>query len=122
MLSDKQRRSSPKRLGALAKGVCLAIGLFWAFPASAQDSIETQLKAIAAQLKAQESRLATQEKLLKSQQDTLAKQNAVIESQRQELAKMHQTEMVTATSAPMPTPIPRPANASGQPAIVQQAA
>ena len=113
-------------LRALAGGVCLsaclATCLIWASPAAAQDTVDSQLKAIAAQLKAQENRLEAQEKLLKAQQDTLAKQNAVIENQRQELAKMRQTEMVTATSAPLPTPIPRPGNASGQPAVVQQAA
>src|SRR6201999_3065844 len=126
MFSSELSTSPRFSLRALAGGLCLSMSLaaclFWASPAGAQDSVDSQLKAIAAQLKAQETRLESQEKLLKAQQDTLAKQNAVIENQRQELAKMRQTEMVTATSAPMPTPLPRPGNASGHPPVVQQAA
>ena len=115
----EQCRGSRGTMRTLAWGLCLSASLFLAFPAAAQDGVDQQLKAIAAQLKAQEGRLEAQEKLLKTQQDAIAKQSAVIESQRQELARMRQTEMVTATSAPMPTPIPRPA--SGPP-LVQQAA
>ena len=126
MRSSELSKCPRLSLRTLAGGLCLSMSLAaclsWASPAGAQDSVDTQLKAIAAQLKAQENRLEAQEKLLKTQQDAIAKQSAVIESQRQELARMHQTEMVTATSAPMPTPIPRPGNATGQPPVMQQAA
>ena len=115
----EQSNASRGSMRVLAWGLFLSLNLFAASPVAAQDKLDEQLKAIAAQLKAQEGRLEAQEKLLKSQQDAIAKQSAVIEAQRQELAKLRQTEMVTATSAPMPTPIPRPSN--GQP-VVQQAA
>ena len=118
-LSKRPRLALRTFAGGIGLSLCLAACLCWSSPAAAQDGVDQQLKAIAAQLKAQESRLESQEKLLKNQQDAIAKQSAVIESQRQELARMRQTEMVTATSAPMPTPIPRPTN--GQP-MVQQVA
>ena len=107
--------------GSLWLSASLAACLVWASPASAQDNLDKQLKAIAAQLKTQETRLESQEKLLKSQQDAITKQSAVIETQRQELAKMHQSERVTATSDLMPTPIPRPGTPGQQP-VIQQAA
>jgi hypothetical protein len=110
---------------ALIPGLALALCLSLTLPVRAQDaSLDKQLKAISAQLKAQESRLEAQEKLLKAQQDAITKQSAVIESQHQELAKIHnQGEMVTATAAPMPTPIPRPGTKPGaQAATVQQVA
>jgi hypothetical protein len=110
MFSSELSKRPRLSLRALAGGLCLSIslaaGLFWASPAGAQDSVDSQLKAIAAQLKTQENRLEAQEKLLKAQQDTLAKQNAVIESQRQELAKMHQTEMAADTVRPQARPNP----------------
>jgi hypothetical protein len=121
---DLKRRPHPVVRGSVQRlclSLPLAAGLALAGPASAQDNLDKQLKAIAAQLKAQESRLEAQEKLLKNQQDVLAKQSAVIEDQRQELAKLHQTERVTATSDPKMTPIPRPGDNLGQPPVVQRA-
>lgn len=106
-----------------ASALGLAFCLLCAAPAAAQDqSIDKELKAISAQLKAQEGRLEAQEKLLKAQQDALAKQAAVIENQRQELAKIHNREIVTATSAPMPMPIPRPGSGPIATPTIQQAA
>jgi hypothetical protein len=56
-------------------GVILAMAI--AFPAQAQDlSLEQRLKAITDQLKAQQERLAQQDRLLKAQQDAIDAQRA----------------------------------------------
>ena len=125
MSANPSARRALTMARTLIAGLGLSLCLFWTAPAGAQDnaSLDKEIKAISAQLKTQENRLEAQEKLLKAQQDAIAKQSAVIENQRQELARLHnQTEVVTATSAPMPTPIPRPGNPSVQPPVIQQAA
>jgi hypothetical protein len=90
------------------------LGCLWIRPADAQDaSLDQRIKKIADQLKAQEKKLADQERVLKAQQSAIAQQAAIVEAQRKEIvqlraegAKPQPKPVLVDASATAPAPQP----------------
>jgi hypothetical protein len=88
------------------------LGCLWLRPADAQDaSLDQRIKKIADQLKAQEKKLADQDRTLKAQQAAIAEQAAIVEAQRKEIvqlraegAKPQPKALPVSESAPAPQP------------------
>jgi uncharacterized coiled-coil protein SlyX len=99
-------------------------GCFWLCrPAEAQDtSLDQRLKKISDQLKAQEKKLADQERALKAQQAAIAEQAAIVEAQRKQLVRLRtetaqpQQPKLLQIDATVPPPPAQVAQASPTPA------
>jgi hypothetical protein len=92
------------------------LGCLWLRSAEAQDaSLDQRIKKITEQLKAQEKKLADQERALKAQQAAIAEQAAIVEAQRKQIVQLH-----TEAASPQPkllqidasSPAPQPTQAA----------